>query len=156
MMTIKKAIEHFEWKLDPKNKQWKATPNDIEAYNKIVEFTEEKLNQQFNDNQLFAKIFVSFYGELLKYYEATMFDDIPEKSINKILDTPFETLVDKFIEKHYDVELALQIPKKDRYKHPLELKRLGYDIKNVEKLDKQQTIDNLKTMINNALCEFCK
>ena len=153
-MTIKKAVEHFEWKLDPKNKQWKATPNDIEAYNEIISFTEHKLKEQFNDNQLFAKIFVSFYGELLRYYENTIFDVEPSKVLYQILDTPFDRLVDKFIEKHYDIELALQIPKKDRYKHPAELKRLGYDIKDVPRLDKQQTIEQLTAMINMALTKF--
>ena len=68
-----------------------------------------------------------------------------------MLDIPFDRLVDKFIEKHYNIELALQIPKKDRYKHPAELKRLGYDIKDVERLDKETTTDQLKAMINMAL-----
>ena len=151
MNTVKKAIEHFIYKLDPKNNIWKATETDIKAIKLIAEFTEEKLNQQFNDNQLFAKIFVSFYGELLKYYESTVFDIEPAKELNKMLDMSFDRLVDKFIEKHYNIELALQIPKKDRYKHPTELKRLGYDIKDVERLDKETTTDQLKVMINMAL-----
>ena len=151
MNTVKKAIEHFIYKLDPKNNIWKATETDIKAIKLIAEFTEEKLNQQFNDNQLFAKIYVSFYGELLKYYESTVFDIGPAKELNKMLDIPFDRLVDKFIEKHYNIELALQIPKKDRYKHPAELKRLGYDIKDVERLDKETTTDQLKAMINMAL-----
>ena len=151
MNTIKKAIDHFIFKLDPKNNIWKASETDIKAIKIIAEFTEEKLNQQFNDNQLFAKIFVSFYGELLKYYESTVFDIEPAKELNKMLNIPFDRLVDKFIEKHYNIELALQIPKKDRYKHPAELKRLGYDIKDVERLDKETTTNQLKVMINMAL-----
>ena len=43
-MTIKKALEHFEWKLSNK---WQPTEKDIEAYNEIVEFTEAKLKQQY-------------------------------------------------------------------------------------------------------------
>ena len=67
-MTINKAINHFLWKLNPKNKQWKATQNDADAINEIADFAQTKLSEQFNDNQLFAKLYITFYGELLKVY----------------------------------------------------------------------------------------
>jgi hypothetical protein len=46
MNTVKKAIEHFYFKLNPENNIWKATDNDVKALNLIMEFTESKLKQQ--------------------------------------------------------------------------------------------------------------
>jgi hypothetical protein len=152
MKTIKDAVNHFIFKLNPKNKIWNATERDKQAIDKIIEFVEQKHKQQRNTHQLFAKLYITFYGELLKYYECTVFDSTPQKAIHKILDTPIDVLIKKFIDKHNDVEMALQIPKKDRYKHPKQLKQ--YDIKQIDKMEYMETEDNLIAMINLAINQY--
>lgn len=154
MKTIKDAVNHFLFKLNPKNNIWNATERDKQAIDKIIEFVEDKHKNQFNDYQLFAKIYISFYGELLRFYECTVLDSEPQKAIHKILDTPLEDLIKKFIDKHKDVETALSVPKEHRYKHPLQLKELGLEYKEAEKLDYQETEDNFKSLINLAINSF--
>ena len=153
-MTIHKAIRHFEWKLS-NNKN--TTKTDGEAYNTMVEFVEQKHKQQYNENQLFAKLYITFFGEMLKYYNATVFDKEPQKAIHQILNTPIEVLIDKFIDKHQTIEYVLQIPKEYRYEktkyiHPSKYK--DFDIKHVDKMQYQEVEENFKSMINLALNEY--
>jgi hypothetical protein len=154
--TVKKSIEHFIWKLDPKNNQWKATENDIKAIKEIAEFTETQLTKEFNNNIILAKLYVIHYGELLKYYEGTVFDQIPQKEFHKELDKSFDRIVDEFIYKHQMIEASLLIPKEHRHKPPLELKRLGIEIRIPDKLDKEETIQNLTSIINMAITKYNK
>jgi len=149
-MTIKKAIEHFEWKLSNK---WQATQADLNAYNEIVQFTEEKLQDQFTDNQLFAKLYITFYGELLKYYNATVLDKEPQKALHKILDTSMETIIKKFIEKANLQEQTVEHSTKNGFKHPKQVDTS--DIKpDAVAMTYQEAKDNLTAMINMALTKY--
>ncbi len=153
MKNIKQAIEHFQWKF--KN-SWKPTPKDLEAFNTIVDFVNSKHAQQIKQQQLFGKLQVTYYGELLKYYQSTVFDSIPQKELHKQLDKSWDEIFEDFINKHQMIEMSLLIPKEHRDKHPKELKRLGIDIKSVSKLDKEETEKNLTSQINYALNQYNK
>ena len=153
MNTVKKAVEHFLWKLDPKNNQWKATESDIKAIKQIAEFTEDKLKQQFADNQLFAKLYITFYGELLRYYNATVFDKEPQKALNKILDTPIEILIEKFVDKANLIEQTKEWFDEAGNLHP----RLS-DTTAIKPEEESMTLneatENLTAMINMALTKY--
>ena len=153
MNTVKKAVEHFLWKLDPKNNQWKATESDIKAIKQIAEFTEDKLKQQFADNQLFAKLYITFYGELLRYYNATVFDKEPQKALNKILDTPIEILIEKFVDKANLIEQTKEWFDEAGNSHP----RLS-DTSSIKPEEESMTLneatENLTAMINMALTKY--
>lgn len=149
-MTIKKALEHFEWKL---SNSWKPTTKDIEAYNEIVEFTETKLKQQYNDNQLFAKLYITFYGELLKYYNASVFDNIPQKAIHKILDTPIEVIITKFVEKAKLIEQTKEHTDKNGFKHPKLVDTSDIKI-DADSMTYEEAEDNLTALINMALNKY--
>ena len=149
-MTIKKAIDHFAWKF--KN-SWKPTSKDVEAYNEIATFTEDKLKQQFADNQLFAKLYITFYGELLRYYNATVFDKEPQKALNKILDTPIEILIEKFVDKANLIEQTKEWFDEAGNSHP----RLS-DTSSIKPEEESMTLneatENLTAMINMALTKY--
>ena len=149
-MTIKKALEHFEWKLSNK---WQPTEKDIEAYNEIVEFTEKQLKQQYNDNQLFAKLYISFYGELIKYYDTTVFDNVPQKALHKILDTPIENLIQKFLDKVNLQEQTIEHRKAKGINHPRIVSTEDIEL-DPEAMTYQEAEDNLTAMINMALTKF--
>lgn len=149
-MTIKKALEHFEWKLSNK---WQPTEKDIEAYNEIVEFTETKLKQQYNDNQLFAKLYISFYGELIKYYDTTVFDNVPQKALHKILDTPMENLIQKFLDKVNLQEQTIEHRKAKGINHPRIVSTEDIEL-DAEAMTYEEAEDNLTAMINMALTKF--
>lgn len=152
-MNIKKALEHFEWKF--KN-HWKPSKTDLEAYNTLVKYVEQNNTEQFNDNQLFGKIFISFYGELLRYYNTTVFDKQPQIAINKILDTPIETLIKKFMEKATVIEQSKQFEVHGVLKHPQAMtKEQKQNIEIIEPImSYEEAKNNLSAMINNALNSF--
>ena len=149
-MTINKAIQHFQFKF--KN-NWNPTEKDIEAYNQIVEFTEAKLKQQYNENQLFAKLYISFYGELIKYYDTTVFDNVPQKALHKILDTPIETIIQKFLDKANLQEQTIEHRKANGIKHPRIVSTEDIEL-DAEAMTYQETEDNLTAMINMALTKY--
>lgn len=104
-MTIKKATEHFGFKLNPKNNIWKATKKDIEALNTIMDFVEAKHKKQIQDYHLFAKLYIMVYSQFLDKYKSTVFDDIPKKQLNKYLETPLVEIIERFKDKLNESEL---------------------------------------------------
>ena len=104
-MTIKKAIEHFGFKLNPKNKIWKATKKDIDALDFIMGFVEDKHKQQLRDNELFAKMYIMVYAQYLERYKTTIFDDIPRKELHKLLARPLNEFIQRFTDRLNESEL---------------------------------------------------
>jgi len=160
-ININKALEHFKWKF---NNGWKPTQTDITAYNSIAEFVEQKHSNQISDNQLFAKLYIKYYGELLQFYTASVFDKEPQKELHKILDTPIEDLIKEFTDKANFLECILKMKKAgiNVEKHPrtltdLQILKEKQSFK-MEFLDNEMTedeaTDNLKMLINLALKEF--
>lgn len=92
-MTIKKALEHFQFKFQ---KSWKPTEADVKAFNTIIEFVEAKHQQQLTDNEMFAKLYIMVYSQYLDRYKATVFDDIPVKELNKLLKKPLDVFIERF------------------------------------------------------------
>lgn len=156
-MNIKKAIQHFEWKL---SNHWKPTAKDIEAFNEIVKFSKNTLENNFNNNLFAAKLYVIYYGELLKYYQSTVFSSIPQKELHMELDKSFDRVVKDFIDKHHDIEMALQIPLEYRYLHPKETKwvdfvnKTGFKFKKIDKMEYQEAETNLVNLFNLAFTKY--
>lgn len=101
-MTIKKAVDHFVFKF---NTVWKVTEHDIKALETIMEFVEDKHKKQFNDYQLFAKLYVMVYAQFLERYNTTVFDEIPQKELHRYLEQPLERIIQRFTDKLNDSEL---------------------------------------------------
>ena len=91
--TIKKAVERITWRL---NNGWKANENDIEAINFIVDYVNTTSNKTIQNNELTAKLYIFAYSQFLKRYNATVFDDIPRKELNKMLSKPLGLYYEKF------------------------------------------------------------
>jgi len=149
-MTIKKAVEHFEFRL---SKHWKPTENDINAYNTILKFVEDKHKQQFIDNQLFGKLYIIYYGELLKYYKATVYDKEPQKHLNRVLSAPIEKVIQTFVETSNDVERALEYEIDGVLKHPQQWTEEDKKNINMKKPPNSydECVSNLTAMINSVL-----
>ena len=153
-MSINKAIQHFEFRL--KN-HWKPTVKDIESYNCMVEFVEDKNKQQINDNQLFAKLYIKYYSELIKYYRSSLFDKEPQKDINRLLDTPIEDIINEFRETIRTIEQSKMFEVNGTLKHPLkwsEEDKKSISMSKVELIPYEEAADNLIATVNLALNTF--
>ena len=95
-MQIERAIKHFHYKLA---NVWKATDADIKAFNSIRDYFISKNSDQINDNLLFAKLYIYTYSQFLDKFNATVFDDIPQKELNKMLSMNLESFISSFTNK---------------------------------------------------------
>ena len=156
-MTIKKALDHFEFKF---TNVWKSTKPDIDAYNTIIDFVEQKHENQFNDNQLFAKLYIYHYSKLLQFYQCTVFDNQPNKDIQEVLEKPIERLIEDFTKIANDQETFIKM--KDvgiTEAHPRtkskDQREKETDVFTLEMLKPTMTFeeckDNLTSLINLAL-----
>ena len=151
--SIKKAVDHFEWRLKNFNgKTLKVSENDVKALNLISDFVEQKHKEQINDYQLFGKLFITFYGELLRFYKTDVFDKEPQKAINKILDSPMELIIQKFIDKAQEEEQRLQYV--DKKTGNFKAQKDWKHVELVEKMDFEEAKTNLTAMINNAINSY--
>ena len=95
-MQIERAIKHFHYKLA---NVWNSTEPDIKAFNSIRDYFTLKNKEQINNNLLFAKLYIYTYSQFLEKFNATVFDDIPQKELNKMLSMDLEAFIDAFTNK---------------------------------------------------------
>lgn len=78
-------------------KMSKASTQEREAFNYLIDYISVKHREVILDNQHFGKLYIYLYGQFIKHYETTLFDPIPQKELHKILDTPIRNLVTNFV-----------------------------------------------------------
>jgi len=157
-MKLKEALNRIVWRVKSiKN----ANNTDIEALKTLIEFIEN--TDKINDYSLFAKIYVTFYGELLQYYKTSVFDPSPQKDLHKLLDQSWERTVEKFVKKANDMEVYVRFKEAGiSDKHPMlktdEEKRKDLQKFQLEFTDPIMTYEeaeqNLKALINLALNKY--
>lgn len=137
-MTTNQAIKRFHWRLST-GKAYQPNQNDLEAYNVIAEFIEEKQKKEIIDNQLFGRLYIYLFGEFVNYYNSSVMDEIPQKELNKLLTKDMRLLVGEVVDR-------------------LNLNELDESVKSGEinppKLSYDEVAENLKIMINGAINEF--
>ena len=139
-MTTERAISHFEYKL---TNSWKPTKHDLEAYNALLKYIETKKKETIINNQLFGKLYIYLFGEFITYYNASIFDEIPQKELHKILDTDLRVLVTNLRDKLNLKEVEDYIIKEK-------------SLKGFKEIEYEEIADNLKSMINGAISQYNK
>ena len=140
-MTPEKAVQHFHFKL---SNVWDASETDIKAFESLKDYVIANQKRTANDNQLFAKLYIYLYGEFLNYYKSTVFDNIPQKELNKVLETPIEQIIESFTKQLNESERSqLQDNKGFSNKHPAtrtEDEKLK-DTENLDQLIKEDKVN---------------
>lgn len=139
-MTIEKAVSRIGWRFGTL-KPFTPNQGDIEAYNFIVDFVEQKQKQQINDNQLFGKLYIYLLDKFCDYYKCDLDDIIPQKELNKLLDSNLRSLVRDLTDKLNQKVLEDHIKENNTLNG---IKRIEYD----------EVAENLKIMINGALNSY--
>ncbi|NNE33538.1 MAG: hypothetical protein HKN40_14365 [Winogradskyella sp.] len=158
-MTITKAIERITWRL---RNGWKANQNDTDAINEIINFVNEKHNQQLQDNVLFAKLYIIVFAQMIKRYKTDVFDSIPQKELHRLLELPLKTYIERFTATLNENEYETLLKSKDLViKHPKtfnddEKKRLSeITLEEIKDTWDIETVgDNLTTQINHAINQY--
>jgi len=135
-----KAINRLSWRFS-NNKSFKPNEEDIDSLNCILEWMNREIKNNVRNNQLFAKLYIYFLHQNIKFYNSTVFDNIPQKDLSKLLDLPLDSFYKSF---HKD----LHFNQFNRVKTIEDLKSVkeSYTIENVT--------ERLDFMINEALNRF--
>ena len=130
-MTIKKAVDNIVWKL---SNVWKSTQKDEDSINTIRRFVYDKHKEQINNYELLAKLYIFVYQEFLRNHNTTVFNSVPQKELNKLIDRPIEEFIKDFTKSQNDIEQRLYFKELGiEEKHPA-LKTLEEKAKDLEKL----------------------
>ena len=85
-MKVKEALQRLGFTL---SKQNKPNNTDIEAFNKILWFVNESIENNPNRNICFAKLYIWFLFHNIKNYQCI---DIAQKRVHDVLDLDIEHL----------------------------------------------------------------
>lgn len=94
-MTLDKAINRLSWRFG-QCRSINPVKEDLEAFNVIIEHINHMNNQFMQSHSLFAKLYIRVYRMTLEHYNATIFDDIPQKVLHKFLAKPLENHIEDF------------------------------------------------------------
>ncbi|MEX1383697.1 hypothetical protein [Lutibacter sp.] len=175
-MKIKEAQNRIFWRFGGNGNKnpFPINETDIEAFNTISDYIEEKEKNQINDYELFAKLYIVLLKQQLQHYKTTVFDGIPRNGIQRVLDKPLYQLVDEFKDFLNQSEMyTLFREAGDDLKHPIyvsndekektigNVQELLKSPKNALKMnlsvwDFETVKDNIESEINNAINTFKK
>lgn len=154
---IQQHLKRLHWRISGNG--WKANEKDLEAFNGIVEHLKRQEEENIIENEQFAKLYIYLYLEFLRYFNCTVYEKQPEKTIQSILKRDLSTLLEDLT---YTINQQNLYDKlKDMgfvFGHPLQLKG-DVKKKNIEimersegeKFTKEEVSDNITAMVNTAL-----
>ena len=154
-MTITKAIEHFKFKF---TKVWNVTEHDVTAFNKIVDFVNDKHKKQLQQNELFAKLYIFAFSYYLKRYNCSVYDSEAAKELHQLLDKPLNVFIKRFTDVLNENDWnGLLKAKGLELKHPKQYtpeERKIYNNIDFSEWTFEDVQDILLTQINNVINEF--
>ncbi len=143
-MDINKAVQRLGWRFDQASKRrdhsFIINQNDLDALKTIDGFVVKNQKKQYQEYELFAKLYINNLTELIEHYSTTIFDPIPRGRIHGILRQSLQDLTEKLKEtlndsEKYDLMKEIGVD----LKHPL----LRSEVETVNDLDRLQgTLDN--------------
>jgi hypothetical protein len=85
-MKVKEALTRLAFTIQKQNK---PNATDAEAFNKILWFVNESIEQNPNRNICFAKLYIWFFLHNIKAYQSL---DMAQKRVHDVLDMPIDLL----------------------------------------------------------------
>jgi hypothetical protein len=141
-MKVKEALQRLGFTL---SKQNKPNNTDIEAFNKILWFVNESIEQNPNRNICFAKLYIWFFIHNIKAYQCI---DLAQKRIHDVLDLDIEHLYTQLNDElnHVDLMDLIKVSTGD------------YEVlkSHTQTFDLQTVKDNTNAMITLALKSYSK
>lgn len=101
-MKIKHAVSHLGKRFfsaaakEGKHKILYLNQNDITALESIDKYVAEKEQEQFQNNEAFAKMFILFYKKVLEDEGSTVMSNHARRKIGKFLEKPLNEIIQDF------------------------------------------------------------
>ena len=144
-MILEKAVQRLRWRFS-NNSSFKPNEKDIQALNSILEWISSQKEISVLNQGLFAKLYIMELNRNLRTFEATIFDDIPQKELSKTLNYPLDAFYKSFHNDLHHNQLVKLFKNKDKK-----------DI-NIDDLKDKYTLeivtDKLNHMISEAVNRF--
>ena len=152
-MNIIKAIDRIGWRFGLNNKKpFPVNQNDIDAFNVIAEYVDRTHKQQFQDNELFAKLYIMAYAKMVEHFKTDIFDKEPRKQMMKLLDRPMEMIIQDFTDRLNDSEMYFMVEEVigGVLKHPITLseEQIGTNIEKIKEAFRND--DNVKVIVDDV------
>jgi hypothetical protein len=141
-MKVKEALSRLAFTMQKQNK---PNSTDIEAFNKLLWFVNESIEQNPNKNICFAKLYIFNLIHYIKYYQSI---DLAQQKLHEVLDLDIESIYIDLMNELNNTELW-DLIKQGETKVDL-LKR------GIETFDLPTTKQNTNAMITLALKTFSK
>lgn len=93
-MDIYKALSRIKWRFQ-QGKEFKPNENDIMAFNEILKYYSETQKQQFEENELFAKLYLYLFQKIIENDKTTVFDNNARNKIANILKKPLSQIIEE-------------------------------------------------------------
>ena len=150
-ITIEKALYRLGGKLSNRDDNGKLKPFytdkfDLECFNRIVDFVEDKQKKQLINNQLFGKLYIYLYGEFVNYYNSNIMSDIPQKELHRLLCKDLRSIVQEVTDRINLNELDIDVKYSQKNKTELKHNPLTYE----------EVANNMRLFVNGALNEYNK
>jgi hypothetical protein len=141
-MKVKEALNRLAFTIQKQNK-----PNqvDADAFNKLLWFVNESIEQNPNKNICFAKLYIYNLMHYVKYYQSI---DIAQEKLHQVLDLDIESLYIDLMKELNNTELWDLIKNNQTDKQILK--------RGIETFDLDTTKQNTNAMITLALKSFSK
>jgi hypothetical protein len=133
-MKIKKAVNRIFWRFGGNNNKhpFPVNEEDIEAYNSIREYVKQTEQQQFADNQLFAKMFILMYMKILEKDGGNVFENHARRKICQFLKKDLSEIMQLFTD---------FLNESEQYDF---IKGLGIELKHPALTSEEETVTNTK------------
>jgi len=90
-MKLKEAIQRLSFTV---SKQNKPNATDAEALNKILDYLNNSIKKEINENEMFAKVYVYLLFNEVMFYKGDV--DMSQAKINDVLKQPLIDLYENF------------------------------------------------------------
>ena len=151
MIDIKNSVnwlyKRFKDARESKYSSFKVNESDFKTFLDVVKYIDIQREEKVAKNTLFAKMYIYHLNQLIDTYDTDVLENIPQKELSKLLDTPldnfFQSFHNKLQNKWHDKMCQKIIEGKDIRKEYVKEK---YTLEYVE--------EKLTEMINEALIRF--
>ncbi len=134
-MDINKAVQRLGWRFDQASKRqdhnFIINQNDLDALKTIDAFVVKDQRKQYQEYELFAKLYINNLTELIEHYNTTIFDPTPRRRIHGVLRQSLPELTEK-------LKQALN----DSEKYEI-MKEIGIDLKHPLLRSEEETAEDL-------------
>lgn len=95
MHNLKKATNRIAWRFT-NGKSFKPNDEDIESINCLLNWINNQKKQSLNQNQLFAKLYIHFLTQFIRYHETTVFNNAVQQELSNLLNYPLDLFYQAF------------------------------------------------------------